>query len=170
MTKFYKLTILIMSLSLSCAALAATTATTMDITASVPGSCSVTSTGADFGSVNQNSTSSGTIDVNCSAGIGYNVALDAGLHYDPVALSRNMQGAGSDTIRYTITGASGSGLGSSQWGDQGFGNTYPANTATNSGIGTTQQIVFDVSVSAAATNTFTAGESYSDTVTITVHF
>jgi len=81
MIKYYKLTILISSLSLSCAALAATSVTTMDITASVAGTCSVSSSGADFGPVVQFSgdTASGTIDVTCSSGLSYNVALDAGL-------------------------------------------------------------------------------------------
>ena len=172
MTKLNKLTILISSLALSCAAFAATSVNTMDITASVDGSCSVSSTGADFGAVVQfgGASSTGTIDVNCSSGLIYNVALDAGLQVQAGGTERSMA-SGADFIRYQLLKGSGTGGSGLEWGDTGFGNTFTqGNPVSSSGTGALQQFSFNLGVVSEGTNDYTPGANYSDTVTITVHF
>ncbi len=173
MTRIHKLTILVSSLSLSCAAFAATQTTTMPITASVAAACSVSSTGADFGPVIQFSgaSASGTIDVNCSSGINYNVALDIGLHPQEGNSVRSMQSAGGDAIRYEIIKGSGTGGAGAPWGDAGLGNTFTGGSpASGFSTGTTQQLGFVVNVVQEGINVYTPGATYSDTVQITVDF
>jgi spore coat protein U-like protein len=172
MTRIHKLTILVSSVSLSCAAVAATEITTMPITASVAASCSVSSTGADFGPVIQfgGASASGTINVNCSAGINYNVALNAGLHLNGNSV-RSMQSAGGDAIRYEIIKGSGTGGAGAPWGDAGLGNTFTGGSpASGFSTGTTQQLSFVVNVVQEGVNVYTPGATYSDTVQITVDF
>lgn len=172
MVRIYKLAILISSLSVSYAALAATTTTTMDIVASVAGSCSVTSSGADLGQVNPGNgdSASGTIDVNCSSGVNYNVALNAGLHVTDGGTVRSMD-SGGDPIRYKILKGTLTGAPGTEWGDVGFANTFTAGTPVSSlGSGAVQSFGFSAQVVFEGSNTYTPGSSYSDTVTITVHF
>jgi spore coat protein U-like protein len=173
MTRIHKLTILISSLSLSCAAVAATETTTMPITASVAAACSVSSAGADLGQIVAftGASTSGTIDVNCSSGINYNVALNAGLHPLDGNSVRSMQSAGGDAIRYQIIKGSGTGGAGTEWGDSGLGNTYTAGTpALGFSNGTTQQLGFNVNIVGDGVNIYTPGATYSDTVQITVDF
>jgi spore coat protein U-like protein len=173
MTRIHKLTILISSLSLSCAAVAATEITTMPITASVAAACSVSSTGADFGSIVAftGANASGTIDVNCSPGINYNVALNSGLHPLDGNSVRSMQSAGGAAIRYQIIKGSGTGGAGTAWGDAGLGNTFTGGTpALGFSDGTTQQLNFNVNVVQDGVNVYTPGATYSDTVQITVDF
>lgn len=172
MNRFSKLAVLVSSVSLSCAAFAATSATTMDITASVAAQCSVSSNGADLGQVfqGQGATTSGTIDVTCSNSTPYNVALNGGLHLQDGGTVRSMQ-SGSDPIRYQLLKGSGTGGGGVEWGDAGFGGTYiQGTTVTGVGTGVTQQLGFLVQVVNEGVNTYTPGGVYSDTVQITVHF
>lgn len=170
MTNIHKLAIFISGLLISGLALAASISSTMDITATVAGSCSVSSTGAAFGPVNAvtGGSTTGTIDVNCESGAAYSIALDAGLHYvnDAEAI-RFMENAPGAIIGYVILDTN-SGL---HWGDSSFANTYPlGDVVTGIGNGAIQQLAFDAALVVSALSTFTADTSYSDTVTITVHF
>ncbi len=172
MTKFSKLTILVSSLALSSAVFAGQEVTTMDITASVDAACSVSSAGADFGAVvpGNGDTASGTVDVNCSSGAAYSVALDAGQNPQDGGTVRSML-SGSDPIRYTILKGSGTGGAGQPWGDAGAGNTFPGGTVvTQSGTGAVQSLGMNLAVVGESQNTYTPGGNYSDTVQITVNF
>ena len=176
MTKLQNFTILISSLLVSGAAFAATQTTTMPITASVAGTCSVSSAGADLGSVNAfgGASTSGSIEVNCSNGISYQVGLGAGLQPQESSSVRSMQSGGGDNIRYAITKGAGTGDPGSLWGDQGLGNgsgnTIPGTVVNGFGTGAAQILGMTVGIVSEGINTYTAGANYSDTVTITVNF
>ena len=150
--------------------LADTVSDSVDIRVDVVPACSIESTtpiefpnpntGADTGAV-------GEITVNCVDQLPYEVALDAGSHFDSGSLVRTMQNGSGDRIAYKLYQDSGR---TTEWGDSSQGNTYPnGDVLPGTGSGSDQaftvygQAVKDLSTIAPA------GE-YSDSVNVTLHF
>jgi len=172
MLKFSKFAMLIASSLLSGVSVADTVSSTMDVTATVGGVCSVSADGIAFGTVDGTVSAQalGSIRVTCPSGTPYNVALDAGLNYDAANQYRRIQNAAGDSIVYALFDDAGG----VEWGDSDFGNTYPAAPSV-AGIGTGVQEAITVTgvtdnIPSPFGSVWTPGTSYSDTVFVTVHF
>lgn len=172
MLKLSKFAIFIASSFLPGVSVADTVSSTMDITATVGGVCSVSADGIAFGNVDGSfsAQASADISVSCPSGTPYNVALDAGLNYDAANGLRRIQNPAGDAIAYVLLDDA-SAL---EWGDNDFANTYPG-APSLAGIGTgVADGLLVTGVTDALPSSFgsvwTAGTSYSDTVVVTVHF
>ncbi|MEW6486272.1 MAG: spore coat U domain-containing protein [Pseudomonadota bacterium] len=166
MKKFLKNMAMALSLGLviSGSALAATTSTTMNVTANVGAVCTVSATPVDFGlyaGAQKNAT--GTITVNCTNLAPYNVGIDQGLNYDG---SFRYITNGTDDILYELYSDAGY---TSIWGDNGVtGGNYPwGNPVAGIGNGANQVLTVYGELSAGP---LPSPGSYSDTVTVVVEF
>lgn len=146
-----------------------TTTTTMSVSASVASACSVSATPMSFGPLNASSpggvTSQATVTVTCANGTGYNVALNGG--FGAFSNSRHMVLNMSANVGYSLTHDA---VGMLPWGDSGFGDTFAAGTVqAGTGTGVAQNYTVYGATGAASVNPLPPG-SYTDTVTVTVHF
>jgi spore coat protein U-like protein len=153
------------ALLLASTALGGENTTTMAVSMTVPVNCTVSATPLSFptsvATIAVNATS--TISISCPSGLPYNVALNAGTHFN--SNRRRMGDAGNvNFIAYTLSKTAGGAV----WGDSGFGNTFTAGTpVAGTGSGTTQTLtVFGQTL---ATSGIPAG-SYTDSIVVTVHF
>jgi spore coat protein U-like protein len=144
-------------------AFAATPATTFSVTATVLASCTVSAGTLAFGSYTPTGGSpadaTSTIDVTCTNGTPYTVALDGGSTENNVA-ARAMNDPSSHTLSYGIYKDSAR---TTIWGD-GTGSTV---TQSGTGIGSLQGLTAYGRVPASQ---FVAAGNYSDTVTVTVSY
>lgn len=147
-------------LATSASAVAATSTTDFEVRVTITSTCDVgvlDATDVDFGSVNStatNTTATGQLNVRCTHGTAYTVALDQGDNAS--GGSRRMAGAGN-YVPYGLFHTAGT---SQPWSDQ------PAERHSGLGTGSAQQIsVFGVMPSA----NFPAG-AYADTVTATLTY
>lgn len=126
----------------------------LDVGVTIVDSCSASTTPVDFGNVPSGSASNttGTVDVTCTAGVSYTVALGVGNYDDTV--TRRMFDGGTDYLSYSLKDNA-TGL---DWGDGTFGGAV-------SGTGTTSFTV-DAAMSGAAVPT----GYYSDIVAVTVTY
>ena len=144
--------------------LASSVSAPMAVSITVENACTVSPATMDFGTGMNGATTNVNVfmTLNCASGVAYNVAMDAGLHYD--GSFRRMTDDNGGYVQYTISKPDFSG----DWGDSdAIANTYPAGTSV-SGVGTGSDTTLQVNGSA-----FTYGRppgSYSDTVTISVLF
>jgi spore coat protein U-like protein len=143
---------------------AATVTANLEVSATYVGVCMVSTTAVNFGNVTGQGTMSaqGNVAVNCSTGVNYHIALDAGLHYS--GTKRHVSGGGMDVI-YSLFKL----VGLELWGDSDYANTFPLGTSlADTSIGGNQ----DHTVSAELDNFFggTPGTVLTDTVTVTVHY
>ena len=142
---------------------AATASTTFSVTATVLASCNVSAGTLAFGSYSPASGSPtdamSTINVVCTNGTTYTVALDGGSTANNVA-ARAMNDTHSHMLTYGIYTDSAR---STVWGD-GTGATV---TQAGTGNGATQSLTAYGRVPAAQ---FAAAGSYADTVTVTVTY
>ena len=140
---------------------AATSSTTMDVTANVVAVCNITAYNLAFGTYNPLSgtdlDSTSRIDVSCTSGTAFNVGLDAGNGSGATVSGRKMTiSGGSDTLGYKIFKDTER---TSNWG-----NTVGTDTMS----GTTSAIL-------TAYGRIESGQSvpigsYSDTLNVTVTF
>ena len=151
------------------AATAATQTDTINVTANVPGSCTISATALSFGEVTAPSSGSATGDVtvNCSSGLAYKIGMNAGQNFNTSSGTRAMINSAGDRIHYTLTRPGGA-----AWGDQGMSSpvTFPAGNLAGSGTGSNEVIAFNGQTTNLGGTTLTAGTSYSDVVTVTVEF
>jgi len=139
---------------------------TMPVTVTVPPVVAVSAAPLDFGNLSQTeyAYSETIITVNASDGTNYHIALDAGLHLD---VARRVE-YNSNFINYWLYTDSGRSI---EWGDagEGYANTYvngvPAGPFT--GNGSDQGYAVYGKISAAGSNPV---GTYTDTVTVTVHY
>jgi len=138
----------------------------MLVSVTVPPNCSNFSVGGlSFGTVpsNQFPMGTATINVTCVNGVGYSVALDAGLHFDPNiagGLRYMSDGAGHFDGYFLYQDANQQ----TQWGDANVTNSKPV----ESGFGTGLSQALTVYGSASAGQL--AAGTYTDTVTATLTF
>jgi spore coat protein U-like protein len=142
---------------------ATTGSTTFSVTATVLASCTVSAGTLAFGSYTPTAGSpmdaTSTVDVVCTNGTSYAVALDGGSTANNVA-ARAMNDTNSHTLSYAIYKDSAR---ATIWGD-GTGATV---TQSGTGSGSTQ--AFTAYGRVPALQFATAG-NYSDTVTVTVSY
>jgi len=125
----------------------------LDVGVTIVDSCSASTTPVYFGNVpsGNGATAAGTVDVSCTAGVGYTVALGVGNNDDTV--TRRMTD-GTNFLSYTLY----DNVTAAAWGDGTFGGTV-------SGTGTTSFTV-DATMTGAAVPT----GPYSDVVAVTVTY
>ena len=132
----------------------------MEVMATVASTCSVETTAIDFGvyegpEVN----TTGTISVNCNAGVPYKVGLDAGLHFDTA--NRFMADNAGNMLPYRLEYAG------AEWGDENVTDTYPANSVAGTGAGAPTTYTVDALI---WPDQPAPPGVYTDTVTVTVAF
>lgn len=155
----------------SAAARAETVTTVMNISATVPTSCSLSASNLNFGIIGPNLTIDATasLTVNCPQGLAYDISIDAGQHYDSERLLRTMLGPDGTQVRYAIYRSANA---SGQWGDSDFARTYRSGTSV-AGVGSgdvqTLTVYGRVSPSGNAGVNFPAGD-YSDQLVVTVNY
>lgn len=150
---------------------AGTSTALMNVSATVPQSCSAAAGTLAFGEVSaavlKDVTT--TLSVTCPAGLAYKVTMDAGQHFDAARGLRTMTGPNGAKVRYSILkNAEGSG----QWGDNDFAATYPYGSSLSfTGTGAVQPITVYGRVQPSGNNdlVFVAGD-YSDQVVVTLNY
>ena len=170
MKKHFGQAIVFAGFLISGSAVAGTAATTLDVSASVPGTCTVSANPLNFGEINGPNAgfATGNVSVTCSAGITYFVGMDQGQHFNPGAVLRAMQNGAGDPLHYSIVKTSNGG---GSWGDlQIPGGNFPADAAQGIGSGSAQSITYQAQTTQTGGSILTAGTAYSDTINITVEF
>lgn len=149
-------------LAFSTAAQAATDSDTFQVTATVVASCAVDAADLAFGAYDPVSSSpldaATTVDVHCTNGTSYVVALDAGVGVGATIGARRMTNGGQ-TLVYALYQNAGR---TTLWGE-----TSGVDTVAGTGSGAVQALT--VYARAPAQQTATAG-SYADTITVTVTY
>ena len=146
--------------------LAATTPANMTVSASVPQTCTISTSTVSFGVVPQLpafSTGQGSVTVNCGAGSAWTITLNSGL--EPFGGSRAMRVGGIPQVNYELYKDAGL---TQVWGDSGFAATWPSGTGV-AGVGTGAAQVTTVFGKAGSQPLSTPGD-YTDTVVATVNF
>ncbi len=148
-------------MSQSASSAAGTVTASLDITATVPSACEVQAAPIAFGIYDGTAQMvPADITVNCNSGLGYQVALDAGLNGD-----RSLTDAGGNSLPYSLS------YGGTRiaWGDAGVGDTFAAGQPLSAeGTGAPQSYTVDGMIAPGIAN-LPPGD-YSDTVTVTVNF
>jgi len=158
-----------MLVCMSCVALAqaAQVTTTLNISATMVGSCTISASAMNFptydGSANVTTTS--TITSNCTNAQAYMVHLDAGAHYS--ASSRHVAdvNTGTNVVAYQLY----QGVSSTPWGDAGNTGSATNPWASLSLMGTGLDQINTVSGTLFGGATVPPG-SYSDVINITVTY
>lgn len=142
---------------------AETAATEFEVTVTITSTCSIgvpAATGVHFGSVASTATAvdtAGRLEVNCTPGTGYQIALDAGRNAGGDIQARAMTGGGI-TVPYQL------------YQDENrsivWGSTDQTDTVGGTGTGSVQEIRVYGRLPSA---NFAAG-SYADTITATVSY
>lgn len=153
------------------AAQAETVTTVMNVSATVPATCTLAAGNLNFGAIDPSTTTDATanLTVNCPQGLAYQVSIDAGQHYDAERGLRTMAGPNGGKARYSLLkNAEGSG----QWGDNDFARTYLYGSSV-SGVGSggvqTLTVFGRVQPSSNTGLQFPAGD-YSDQLLVTVNY
>ena len=83
---------------------AATTLSSFTVTANVAANCLVSTTNMNFGTFNgvANLTTTSNVNVRCTDGVGYTVALDVGTGGGAIATGRLLDGPGAETLTYNL--------------------------------------------------------------------
>lgn len=165
MKTHFKIAFGIAVLAATAATHGATTSTTMAVSATVPVQCSVTANALNFGTISDASskTQTSTISVICGNGVPYTVAINGGQNQSGPTQNRRMANGTGGFILYDLRrSATGT-----VWGDQGFGDTITAAPVNNTGNGSAQVLTAHGATSAG---TLPPPGSYSDLLTVTVHF
>jgi spore coat protein U-like protein len=173
MNRLFKLAVIAAGTILAGVAMAATSTSPMNVSATVGagGACTVTAYPINFGSVDGSIQVEvpTSVDVNCTSGTPYTVAFDAGLNFGPSGF-RTVQNPAGDPIVYGIVDDA-SGL---EVGDDCGANTYPLGLCLGgTGIGATETTNLTALMPEAAnfpSNIYTVGTSYSDTINVTLEF
>jgi spore coat protein U-like protein len=145
------------------AGIAATATTTFQVTATVISVCTVSATDLAFGNYDASAgapnDNSSTVNVTCSNGSPYTVALDAGTGSGATVAVRRMSNGG-DTLDYSMYTTAAR---VTVWGDG------TAGTSTQAGTGNGAAQAFTV-YGRIPTGQFVTAGSYADTVTATVTY
>jgi len=142
---------------------AASVSTTFTVTATVLASCDVTASNLDFGNytsgAGSDTTANTTVDVTCTNGTHYTIALDGGsVAHDPAA--RAMSAGGSSLLNYGLfTDASCTTV----WGD----GTGATTTMSGTGDGTAQPTTIYGRIPAGQ---YVPATQYTDQITVQVTY
>ncbi len=139
----------------------------LTVQATVVGAVTLTVQTLDFGALAQseNTDSTGTIIVNATNGTIYRITLDAGNNLSG-SIRRLKNSASDNFVNYWLYKDEARTL---EWGDSGYGNTYPTGTPTEEQTGDGTDQPFTAYGRAEGCGTNPAG-SYQDFVLVTVHY
>lgn len=147
-------------------AFAASQTSTLDVSVNVVEVCSMSVTGITFPDYDGNAVfADGNLTVTCGNNIVYQAAADAGLHYDGGTLRRNVSN-GSDLLQYTLWKDS---LFSEEWGDYGYGDTYPLGFVIG-GVGSGAPQSHTIYGALGGLGLIGPAGVYSDTVVVTLNY
>jgi spore coat protein U-like protein len=138
-----------------------TTSTSFTVTATVTPSCTVSTAGANFGTVGVLTSAidtTGTVNVTCSSGAPYNVGIGAGNGTGATVSARKMSN-GANAVTYSLYSNAGR---TAVWG-----NTIGTDTLTGIGIGTSQALTVYGRVPAQAAP---PPGTYTDSAVVTVTY
>lgn len=143
----------------------------MNISATVPASCTLGTSNLSFGVIGPDLSSSATasLSINCPQGLDYQISIDAGQNYDSDRGIRSMAGPEGAVARYSIYKDAAA---ANQWGDSDFARTYRLGSSVagvGSGAVQTLTVFGRVSPAANAGLTFPAGD-YHDQLIVTVNY
>ena len=137
-----------------------TATTTFQVTAVIPGSCTIAASTLAFGTYSGSALSgTSTLTAKCTNLLPYNIGLNAGSGTGATTTMRKMSRTGGGTLNYSMYQDSGHG---SLWG-----NTIGTNTRASTGNGNSQ--TFTIYGLIPASQVTTQG-TYTDTVTVTVTY
>lgn len=140
---------------------AQTATTTIGVSGSVGAVCSVTASTLAFLTVNTGASvtnANATVNVTCTSGATYDVALDYGLNY--VSTQRYLKGVTpANTLAYNLSAVS---AGGANWGDN-----LDVDTVQGTGTGSAQALTVYGQIPGSQTLTT---DQYTDTVTVTVSY
>jgi spore coat protein U-like protein len=145
---------------------AATTPGSFTVTANVASNCLVSTTNMNFGTFNgvSNLTGASNVNVRCTNGVGYSVALDVGSGGGNIATGRLLDGPGTSTLTYNL------------YTDPAFNNiwgTAIADRVTGTGTGLAAANEFTHVVNGrllAAGNEGAPVGAYTSTINVTVEY
>jgi len=143
---------------------AATKTDTFQVTVNVPQNCLVTATDLDFGTYTPGGgdvTSTSSISVSCTAGLGYEVNLNGGLGAS--VSPRTMIGTLGGSLDYNLYTDAGL---TTIWGDNTGGTGHQ--TGTGTGLGNSVAYTVYGEIPDSGTNLNSAEGTYADTVTVSV--
>lgn len=143
-------------------AIAATTTSTLNVSAIVAAACTVTTSPVTFGSQSNFATNidaNGSLTVTCTNAAPYTIALDKGAGSGATVALRKMT-SGVNTLSYSLYQGS---VGSQIWGDTTLGTTIYSGTGT----GLAQNIIVYGRIPSGQNP---AVGSYTDTVNVTISF
>jgi spore coat protein U-like protein len=166
--------LMVWSLVFAGVSFAATASGSLQVMATVASVCSVSTTAVNFGAVTAGqsayaASADGDITVTCPSGTAYQIALDAGQHSGGsgglryLAYTDGQQTTNGPHYMLTHDG----GL---EWGDSGYGDTYPyAPPLEDTGNGTGQPHTVTGYLDTIGLG-IPAGTVMSDTVTVTIYY
>jgi spore coat protein U-like protein len=153
-------------LALAGGAQAATSTTTFTVTANVVANCLVTATNMPFGNFNgvADLTATSDIDVSCTDGVGYTIALDVGTGGGSIATGRLLDGPLTNTLTYNL------------YSDPGYSNVWGTALAdrvagTGTGLAPGDEFTWQVHGQLlAAGNEGAQVGAYTSTILVTVEY
>lgn len=146
---------------LPAAAQAATTGTTMAVSANVVSGCTVAAAPMAFGNYSGAVLSTTTtISPNCTSGTPFYIQIDVGAGVGATVAQRKLTNGASQTLNYSIF--------TSNTYATPWGTTQGTDTVAGTGTGATQTV--NVYGRIPAGQTSTVGTGYTDTVNITLNF
>lgn len=145
---------------------AAIATSNLTISATVPATCSISTSAVSFGTIPQlpaQTAGQGSVTVTCAAGSAWTITLNSG--QEPFGGSRAMRVGGVPMVNYELY----KDMGFTQvWGDSGFAATHPSGTGV-AGVGTGAAQVTTVFGTAGSQPSAAPG-NYTDIVVATVNF
>lgn len=139
------------------------TSSNLKVGLTVQAKCGVSVLDLDFGSsTGEQVTAQTSLKVQCTKGTSYDVTLSAGNVF--VSPSRNVSDGSNRVPYYLYKDASLT----QEWGDSGFGGTYPAGSSV-AAVGTGAEQIYTVYGRVPAFSSVPAG-TFQDNVTVTVTF
>ncbi len=147
---------------------AATVTANLNVSATVVPVCTVSTAPINFGVVilGSSTNANGSVDVTCTGGVSYNIALNAGNQYDLGARWISDGATSPNYVRYDLYQDLSLAI---PWGDSGFGNTFPsASPLVDIGSGVLQSHTVYGSIPGIGTSQ--PPGDYADIVLVTVHY
>jgi spore coat protein U-like protein len=136
--------------------------TTFSVSLTVQADCTITASALSFGTtglITGNIDQTTTMNLTCSSGTAYNVALDQGSVANSTVATRLLAGTGSNTVNFALYRDSAR--------TQNWGQTVGSDTISGTGSGLSQTLTVYGRVPA---QTAPAAGAYSSTITATVTF
>jgi len=150
-------------------AYAATVGSTLNVSTNVLGICSVSTLPVVVADYDSSATTQGTgsVDVTCSTGVAYNIALDGGVNYTVPGGGGGRHMSDGSAINYLIYSLWQDDTFGAMWGDSDFAAT---NTWLSvAGVGTGAVQAYPVPAAVPIGQILPAG-AYSDVVNVTIHY